>query len=221
MDNTKAKQPKPKQNTQTPKNDNMIEQFRGVGRNVGKSVVKDVAQGISRDALSSLFGSPNTARSGDMQAGKPISLGKNPLSRGRFSPERFPRSPFKKEKKEWKPLVSQETMNRLRAQENEVQKRIEEVRVEIKQLINELKGVDREIVRTVEQPFVNPGEYHISFLDRLKAVLNIMLKEMKDSRSWLAVMQSRKKQRTFWSLYKKKGTKFGLSSEHTVTRQVG
>lgn len=202
-------------------NDNPVEQFRNIGRSIGNSLVRDVGKGIATDALSSLFGRPNYGKAGDLQPNSPISLSNNPLTRSPLSPERFPRSPLGRKKEEWKPLVSPETMNRLRAQEVEVQKRIEEIRMEIRQLIAELKTVDQQIVNTIDQPFVNPGEYHISFLDRLKAVLKVMLKEMKDSRSWLTVMQSRKKQKTFWSLYQKKGTKFGLSSEHNVTRQVG
>jgi hypothetical protein len=207
-------------------NDSLVEQMRDLGRGVGKTIARDLVGGIAQDALSSLFGTP---KSGNLKPGqgvnltqptapKPNEVVRNP-ARLPFMPERFP-FPFRK-KEQPKPMFTQEQMNHLRAQESQVAQKIEEIRMELKALVSEIQAVNSEIQRAVTERVIDGGQYHMSFFDRLKVILKLALQEMKESRSWLNTQSSRKKQKSYWAQYKKKGTTFGLSHERSVATQVG
>jgi hypothetical protein len=72
----------------------------------------------------------------------------------------------------------------------------------------------------VETP-VDPGIYHVTFLERLRSFIQLLREQVDDSRTWLTVSSKRQKKMAFWGLYKKHGTQFGLSSERTVSTQAG
>lgn len=195
-------------------NDTLIESLRDMGRGVAKTVKSDLVGGIANDALSSLFGTP---KSGHIQPGEEISFDRQP------QPPPYPeRQPFHFGRREqYFSQYSQEVLARLRAQEKEVAQKIEEIRHELKALIATLKVVDQEIAQATENGIVEPGLYHLTFLDRLKTILKLLRQNLHESRSWLAVMRSKKKQRTYWALYKKKGTEFGLNPDRVIATQVG
>jgi len=229
MQNLTSKQPKKNQSTSL--TDNPVEQVRGIGRSVGKTVVKDLMGGIATDALASLFGTPKPATKGEMQPGQAVEMpspksaatpAEMPMSpRMPWLPERFPGFPGHARRPEQKPAFNLEVMRQLKEQEVLVQRKIDEIRVEIKQLIAEVKTVDKEIQQAAANEYVDPGEYHLNFLDRLKTALRLMLVEMKTSSTWLQTHQSKKKRMGYWNQYKKKGTTFGLSHERNVATQVG
>ena len=202
--------------------DRLIEQLRDIGKGVVKTVGSDLVSGVAGDALSSLFGTPIQ---GDFQPGQAINLNqKSHLSEPPL-PQFLPEMPFfggfRRQQEAPKPLYSQETLNRIKAQETHVAQKIEEIRMELKALVMVIKNVNREIELAVSEQIIDPGVYHINFLDRLKTILKLMRQNLNDSASWLRVMRSRKKERKYWSLYKKKGTEFGLNPDRVVSTQVG
>lgn len=211
----------------TQKNDNPVEQLRGMGQ----SVVKDVANlagDIAQDALSSLLGTPpKNHNQGTMQPGQPVDLGAPPPAQNFDSrPSRFPGMPeypgmpgARREVRQ--PGIAQETINRLRAQEGQIMQQIEAVRQELRLLVAALKNVDQSIVNAVDGQMVDPGEYHLAFLERIKTVLKLIRQNLQSSSSWLNVMKTRKRQKGFWAQYKKKGTEWGLNNERSVATQVG
>src|SRR3989344_3421954 len=224
--------PKPAKKSQSaPITDNPVEQVRGIGRSIGKTVVQDLMGGMASDALASLFGTPKPATKGDMQPGQAVELPKVNTQaqsdempwppRMPWLPERFPNFPGRARRMEQKPAFNPEIMRQLKEQELLVQRKIDEIRMEIKQLISEVKTVDKEIQQAASNEYVDPGEYHLNFLDRLKTALNLMLVEMKTSSTWLQTHKSKKKRMGYWAQYKKKGTTFGLSHERNVATQVG
>lgn len=193
--------------------DTLLEQLRGMGRGVAKTVIHDVVGGVAQDALASLFGTP---RAGDLEPGKKIEFGQP-----KDKPDRQENPFIIPQRREFHSPVYDETLNKIRSQERLVAQKIEEIRIELKALIIALKAVDKEIKHAVEENIIDPGVYHLNFLDRIKSILKVLRQNLSDSASWLAVMRSRKKQRTYWSLYKKKGTEFGLNHERVIATQVG
>lgn len=195
-------------------NDTLIESLRDMGRGIARTVKSDVVGGIANDALSSLFGTP---KSGQMRPGEEINID------SRSQPPAYPeRAPYQFGRREqYFSLYSQEVIARLRQQEKEVTQKIEEIRLELKSLIATLNVVDQEIAQAADGGFVDPGIYHMTFLDRLKTILKLLRQNLHESRSWLAVMRSKKKQRTYWAQYKKRGTEFGLNLDRVVATQVG
>lgn len=98
---------------------------------------------------------------------------------------------------------------------------IEEIRKELIAIIKTIKQVDFEVQKTVMEIPARPGIYHIRFLERIRRVLKLIREKLEDSRTWLKLSVSKRKQRGYWSMYKKKGTSFGLSGERVVSTQTG
>ena len=203
--------------------DRLIEQLRDIGKGVATTVSHDLVSGMAGDALTSLFGTP---KQGELKPGQAVNFDQTPVPpEPSPMPQFLPEMPFfggfRRQQEAPKPLYSQETLNRIKTQEAQVTQKIEEIRMELKALIATIKNVDREMELAVSEQIIDPGVYHINFLDRIKTILKLMRQNLNDSASWLRVMRSRKKERKYWSLYKKKGTEFGLNPDRVVSTQVG
>lgn len=182
-------------------NNSILESLRGLGTGVGKSLARDVAGGVGKSALSSLFGSTSTI--GEFQMSQ----------RAERSPERFPHMGLQRTEATRPPVVKLEEIG--------IKQKIESVRSELKALTASLKTLNTEIAKAVSEVPVHPGVYHENFFDRLRSIIKVLREQIEDSRSWLALWTQRKQKRNFWGLYKKHGTQFGLSSERTIATQAG
>ncbi|MBU1472626.1 hypothetical protein KKB64_02455 [Patescibacteria group bacterium] len=189
--------PKKKQPVLT--NDSILESLRSIGSGVGKTVAKDVVGKVGSDTLASLFGA--LPKRGEITPDRPFA--------GRYEQQVRPQP---------RPEIPQQLI------ENEkvmVQRQLETIRAELKALVASMKNLHQEIQKAIEETPVDPGIYHVNFFERLRAVLKILREQIKDSRSWLALWNNRKQKKHFWGLYKKHGTKFGLSSERTLATSAG
>ncbi len=193
-------------------NDSLLEQLRDMSRGVTKSMTDDLFSGMATDALSSLFGNP---KHGEMQPGEEISFADKPAE----TPEH--QKPHVRKQEQANPYFSNELLNRARQEEMMVAQKIEEIRAELKALVAAIRSVDRKIVQAVNEQIIDPGLYHLNYLDRIKTVLKLLRKNLSESSSWLSLMRSRKKQRNYWAQYKKKGTEWGLNPDRMLATQVG
>lgn len=194
---TSQSQPKKKQAAFA--NDSILESLRNIGSGVGKTVARDVVGKIGGDTLASLFGA--LPKRGEITPDRPFS--------GRYEPQVRPQP---------RPEVPQQLI------ENEkviVQRQLEGIRAELKALVASVKNLHQEMQKAIEEVPVDPGIYHVNFFERLRAILKILREQIEDSRSWLALWNNRKQKKHFWGLYKKHGTKFGLSSERTLATSAG
>lgn len=106
--------------------------------------------------------------------------------------------------------------------EVQIKQAVEEIRLEIKKLIKTSKLVERTVKdATAEKAPVKPGKYHVSFFEFVLSIVRDATRKLEDSVSYGAVFTNKKQQRQYWSMYKKKGTSFGLSGERTVATQTG
>lgn len=181
-------------------NDSILEALRGLGSGVGKTVTKDLASRVAQDAFKSLFGS--TPKSGELHQNEPLNIGKERQAPISFRPE-MRQAPI------------------IRIEEAGLKQQIEAIRMELKMLAASVKNYNTEVNQAINEIPVDPGVYHLNFLDRLRSVLKILRQQIDDSRSWLALWSGRKQKKQFWGLYKKHGTKFGLSSERSSSTQAG
>ncbi len=219
MNTPSNKQKTHKQNQST---DSLLEQLRDIGRGVAKQVTHDVVSGVAGTALKSLFGA---SQSGELKPNQPVNIAQPDAQPEPIADDFYPEMPFnfgrlRQTERKPDPYLEQQ-IAKFRQQEQLVAQKIEEIRLELKALVVSLKNVDRELVKTIDEQVVDAGIYHLNFLDRLKTILKLMRQNVNDSASWLRVMRSRKKERHFWALFKKKGTEFGLSNERAVAQQVG
>lgn len=185
-----------------PVNDNVIESLRAVGTGVGKTVAKDVVGKIAMDALTTIFsGAP---RQGELRPNEAVQLGREQ--------EQVPRAQARPEFVRPMPV---------REDERALKKQMEAVRQELKLLASSVKQLNFEVSKAIQDIPVNPGIYHLNFMDRLRSVLRTLREGIEDSGTWLRLTTSRKQKKGFWGMYKKHGTKFGLSSERNVSTQAG
>lgn len=110
-----------------------------------------------------------------------------------------------------------------RRQENSIETKIEEIKIELKQLIATSKQLQTEFKDVVvEQKPNSVGVYHEAFFDWLLTMIHQVRIRVEDSSSWLQAMQSKSsKKKGYWSMFKKHGTMFGMSGERAVATQVG
>lgn len=180
-----------------------FEQVRDLSGGVGKSFKKDLVQEGIKDAVGQLLG-----KKGELKPGEEINLEKER--------KEIRRPPYFEVKRK-------ETVLFL-ASEEQLMREVEEARKELKQAIKELEKLGREVKeaeKEVDRMPVKPGIYHLTFFERLKQIIKFFRERIEESRSWLALMTSKKKKKGYWVLYKKHGTKFGLSAERVVATQAG
>lgn len=195
-------QQQPKKPQKVYSNDNILEAIRGLTGGVGKSVARDVIGKGASAGFNSIF-NPG-ANSGDVRPNEPIDM-----SRER---QTYP-SPFRRPEIQRQPYVHVE--------EQGLKQKIDAVRNELAVLVKGLKKLNTEIEKAVSEVPVQPGIYHLNFLDRLRAVLVVLRQNVEDSGNWLALFNNRKQKKQYWGMYKKHGTKFGLSNERTLATQAG
>lgn len=195
MDNSNLWQNQPKKKAPAVNNDSVLEALRQMGGGVGKTIAKDVVGKVGSDVITSLFG--QVPRSAELFT-----------NRAEFAPVQIRRPEIIRP-----PAV--------RVEEANLKPQIEAIRAELKMLATSLKSLGQEVQKAVSEVPVQPGIYHLNFMERLKSILKILREQIDDSRSWLALSTNRKKQKGYWGMFKKHGTSFGLSSERTIATQAG
>lgn len=111
-----------------------------------------------------------------------------------------------------------------RQQDQEVVRQIDTIRMELKAVMKELGELGssmQEAEKAIAMETAVPGSYHVSFFERIRRIISLFRKQIAESRTWLTMMQSKKKQRGYWKMYKKHGTTFGLSQERVIATQAG
>ncbi len=204
MNSPFSKKPVSQKKPQQFAGDSILESLRDIGSGVSNTVVKDVAGGMAQDAISSIFGGPPKSPSSEIRPNQSVEIG-----------GRTWETPTAKPKNEINTglMRSQDQMR--------VAQEIQAVREELRALADSLQAVSVEIENTIAQTPVDPGVYHVSFFERLKSLLREARMDLEDSRTWNALSSGRKRKKGYWGMYKKHGTKFGLSSERTAATQVG
>ncbi|OIP57320.1 MAG: hypothetical protein COX79_01090 [Candidatus Levybacteria bacterium CG_4_10_14_0_2_um_filter_36_16] len=107
-------------------------------------------------------------------------------------------------------------------EEYQIRNQVDQIRMEIKKLIKTSKIVEETVKGAVaEQAPVRPGKYHVSFFEFVLNTIKDATRQLEDSVSFGSVFQNKKQQKSYWKMYKKHGTTFGLSGERTTATQTG
>lgn len=204
---------KAKKSQKSYSNQNILEAFKGIGTGVIGSLKDDFVSEGSSDFLQQFIGGKieehKNPFSGDLAEGQEIDL--KPKKREHAAPA----INYHHEIVETEKRASQET-------QREIHTQIQEILVELKKISDTSKEIAvkyKEV--TMEQRIENPGEYHVSFFQLVLNRIKAAFRDIQDSGSWLTAMQSKKKQKGYWQMFKKHGTSFGLSNERSVATQVG
>ncbi|MEK7566007.1 MAG: DUF5660 family protein, partial [Patescibacteria group bacterium] len=66
-----------------------------------------------------------------------------------------------------------------------------------------------------------PGVYYTNFFEWVLLTLRDMRKKVNESRQWLSTWTTKKKQKGYWTMFKKHGTSFAMSDERAIASANG
>ncbi len=117
---------------------------------------------------------------------------------------------------------SQEWNGVFSSKQKETQRKIEQIRQELKQLAARVKTLDANVTQAVMSPVIDGGEYQVSFLEHIKKVIHDYSMNVSQANSWLEMYNRRsKKKGYYWGQAKKSGTSYTLNNERNVATSVG
>ncbi len=191
--------------------DNPLEAVRELAGDLGQSAKSDLISGMADSAFSQIFGSPSHPTN-ELKPNEelPIPLQNEDL----LAREEIISFQNQRQYTERNVFSFQESV--------QLKREIEELLRQIKLLAKSTENLTQEVsLIAMEDMPVNPGRYHVNFLEWLVRLIKSLREQVEDSRTWLSLFHSKKKQKQYWSMFKKHGTSFGLSSERVVATQVG
>ncbi|MCL5676217.1 MAG: DUF5660 domain-containing protein [Patescibacteria group bacterium] len=203
MSNTDSK----KRKRIVPALDNPIEAVRDVAASMAHDAAS-VPSDLAENAFRQIFGTPAKNGSGELNENQTLEFDEIEKRNEILS--------FQKQRQ----TIEKDVFS---YQENEaLKKEIESLLKELKLLANSTKELTKEIESAaMEEMPVNPGTYHVNFIEWLISMVKSLRERVEDSQTWLGVFTSKKKQKGYWSMFKKHGTSFGLSNERVVATQTG
>jgi hypothetical protein len=188
--------------------DNFIEKFRDFGSNASQSVTQDVVEGIPRTALDQIT---QRKRRGTLQPNETLNL-KRPQEQ-----ERIPYQ-YRRELNR----IKQEERFVFKQSEQKIKLQIKAIQEELKRLALSTKKLSKEVEIAATLEPVEPGIYHLNFLERLKRAIELFRERIEESANWLNLFNQRTKKRNYyWRQVRKSGTKFMLSQERYMSTQAG
>lgn len=198
--NGKASSAKPKQ---PPKN--FLEALRDLSAETLNEAKVQISQAVTAD-LPQAFGLPV---SGDLKPNESVSLGQlEKKTEDRSSQRLF--------------QLQEQERSRLLQIESENKKQIQVILSEIKTLAKSTGALSVEVEKAAFLAPANPGLYHKSFFEKIISFLKMLRAKVTDSHHWLATVNRRAAQRSFyWSQVGKSGTKYLLSSERYMVTSTG
>jgi len=105
----------------------------------------------------------------------------------------------------------------------EVERSINDLRLEINKLTESTENLDHEIEKSAKQNISEKNEYQLNFLERIKNLIIQFRQNINEAGVWLESFNHKKSKRNaFWNKAKSKngGEKYLNSSEHAVARSV-
>lgn len=111
------------------------------------------------------------------------------------------------------------------SKQQELERNIQEIYTEIKKLTKTAGKLEKELEVAIDTPIIEPSEYQVTFLVRLKNLIVTMTHSFSEATLWLDSFNKRKKKKNyFWNTAKNKktgGTQYLFSDEHSVARSAG
>ncbi len=210
--------------TQKTKNQNLVDQspievLKGLGSSVVDSVADDLGKNSINNLWEQLLGTKNSQeevrqQSGDLEEGKIIDFSKKKREKESLR-NAEPGIDYKREIIDVTRRADRENTQVLNVKISEILTELKKITAASTEISVEFKEV------AIEQRIESPGEYHVSFFQWMLTMVKAAREKIEDSGTWLSVMKSKKGQKDYWSMFKKHGTTFGLSSERSIATQAG
>ncbi len=121
---------------------------------------------------------------------------------------------FQARQQEWNKVFS--------SKEKQNEKRLDEIRDQLKNLSKQVKVLDKNLLKAVESPVAEAGVYHESFFTHIQKMIQIFSLKVQEANSWLSLYNNRSaKKGAYWNMAKKGGTSFTQANERSVATSVG
>jgi hypothetical protein len=123
-------------------------------------------------------------------------------------------------------------LNRLKEEENQFVRRetgqlkaqMDSLQQELLQLVQTTQNLSQETQVAAMSAPVEPGVYHIHYLEKLIMFIKSFRKNLGSAGLWMAESNKRAQKKNYWAKYKNKktgGSQFLLNADHYVTRSAG
>lgn len=129
----------------------------------------------------------------------------------------------KPEKPKFVDYIQKEQSIFINQHQNEIEKAIQDLRQEIKNLIKTTENLDHEVEQSVNQNIAEVSKYQVTFLERIKNLIMQFRRNITEAGAWLESFNHKKKKRNaFWNQAKSKngGEQYLMSSEHSASRSA-
>lgn len=121
---------------------------------------------------------------------------------------------FQARQQEWNKVFS--------SKEKQSERKLEEIREQLRNLSKQVKVLDKNLLKAVESPVEQAGVYHENFFTHIQKMIQIFSMKVQEANSWLSLYNSRStKKGAYWSMAKKGGTSFTQANERAVSTSVG
>ena len=204
---------KPKQHT----NEGFIESLTGIGSSTLDSFKNDFIRPGATDVKIQIAGGevhPNNSsnESGDLSEGAELDLSQVKQEVRKIT----------EQGQDYVREIIHAGKNAGEENSREIQVKIQEILIEIKQLAKSTKEVQAQVeIISLEQTTQDKGTYHVSFLEQMLGFLRDARLNVEDSLAWFKALRSKKAQRQYGVLAKKHGASFMLSNERSAVTQTG
>ena len=120
--------------------------------------------------------------------------------------------------------IQVEQQSIINRQNDEIQQAINEIRLEIKKLIDTTENLDQEIINIPLENITENNTYQLNFLSRIKNLIQNFRKNISEAGVWLEGFTHKKNRRNaFWGHVKNKkngGEQYLFSGEHSASRSA-
>jgi hypothetical protein len=225
------KQPKKKLPKVLGYDEELLEPIRELGTSLTRSIKRDVAQEGIADLWKQILnryedsGKEASRLTGELAEGEEVDISQLTKTRKAESQSHHKRAdiaPGMEYGREYTRSIIQVSERSMQKDQHEIKERVEDILVEIKRLIDTSEDMKQQFVHiAIEQRPAEVGKYHLSFFEWMLNILSEARRKIEDAGSWMAVLASKKQKLSYWAMFKKHGTTFGLSNERTVATQTG
>lgn len=210
MDNNQNQKPQ-----KAAKRSSVLENLKDVGGNTGKTLKKDLVQGVSEEFINQLLGRKSEKKySGDITPGESLEF------EDVFSGRREQTMKLEKQLSLEKKLREEERV-RCEKKGNELRIQLKAIIEEVAALAQNTQELAEEVQIATMQAPIEPGIYHLVYFEKLLEFIRSFRKNIGQAKVWLQSSNKRAQKKNYWASYKKHGGKFLLAADHYVSRSAG
>jgi hypothetical protein len=194
---------------------NLGQEIRNLGQDIGRGFFEELLTGSAKNIREQIFGNEIV-----LKEGEEVMLRKEKA----VVSEKVKQAEERRANIEYVRSLEQNIQSKERLQETFVEKRVEEILVELRRITKSSREMEiamKEVEKETRTLPPKSGVYHENFFFWLLSLVKNARIKVEEGANWLRLFTSRKKQKQYWYMFKKHKTSFSFSNERTVATQTG